>query len=600
MTPVMTETRRGLTSRAPEAPVAWHRGHVVTLAELLGDALTLRRRLPDPGRDGDAASPLINACQNRYAFLVGFVACLLASRPCLLPGDRSAQRAAPLRGRYPGSDVLTDEDLGAGFVAVPTGTGARGDPRDAMVADDQVTTIAFTSGTTGDPVVHTRSWGSQVLQIDALARRLGLSGADPTAVVATVPFGHMYGFELTILMPLRANVAIHAGTPLYAADIRQALEAVPAPRVLVTSPFHLRALAGVAAHVPPIARVISATAPLGASLARRIEDRFATEVHEIYGCTEAGSVATRRTLDSAPGCAGAPAHWRPVDGVRFGAVGTPPSFQVEVPGMRGAVPLADVLALDPDGGFELLGRIGDLIKVGGKRGSLTALTNALLAIDGVVDGVVVMPDEGAAQETDGATRPVALAVAPGLTAGDVLKALRPRVDPAFVPRRAMLLDALPRDALGKLQRAEVTALLTSRAPDETSVTVRFDADHPALPGHFPGRPLVPGVVLLDAIVREARDAFELGPLAGIAQAKFRHAVPPGAVTEVALRRLAPSRVAYEVRLNGQVVATGELGFAEAGAARATDGPGARGAKDVPGARGAKDVPGARGAKDGPA
>ncbi|MBV8167788.1 MAG: AMP-binding protein [Alphaproteobacteria bacterium] len=554
LTPVMTEARRGLTNRAPEAPVARHGGRVITLAELLGDAQTLRRRLPEAA----SGAPLINACQGRYAFLVGFVACLLAGRPCLLPGDRGVQRVAHLRARHPGCEVLTD-DAGAGGIVVPTVTGARADPREATVADGLVTTIAFTSGTTGDPVEHTRSWGSQVLQIDALAERLGLIGDAPASVVATVPFGHMYGFELTILMPLRASVAIHTGTPLYAEDIRQALEAVPAPRVLVTSPFHLRALAGLTAPVPAIARVISATAPLGAGLAQRIEDRFATEVHEIYGCTEAGSVATRRTVDAA--------RWRPVDGVRFAAVGT--TFQVEVPGMRGAVPLADVLALDPDGGFELLGRIGDLIKVGGKRGSLTALTNALLAIDGVTDGVVVMPDEEGAPEGDGAMRPVALAVAPGLTAGDVLKALRRLVDPAFVPRRAILLDALPRDALGKLQRAEVTALLTSRTPEETSVTVVFDADHPALPGHFPGRPLVPGVVLLDAIVREARDAFELGPLAGIAQAKFRHAVPPGAATEVALRRLAAARVGYQVRLNGQVVATGELGFADAGV---KDGP----------------------------
>jgi 3-hydroxymyristoyl/3-hydroxydecanoyl-(acyl carrier protein) dehydratase len=524
---------------------------------LLGDAQRLCRRLPD-------TPVLVNACRDRYAFLVGFLACLLGGRTCLLPGDRSGQRAAGLRESYPDAHALVDEASAAdGWPAIPvetlTGPCLTGDAAapGAAPALDQPTTIALTSGTTGDPVAHARTWGSQALQIDALAARLGLARPETTSLVATVPFGHMYGFELTILMPLRANVAIGAGTPLYAEDIRQALDAVPAPRVLVTSPFHLRALAALGQPLPPIARIISATAPLGPALAGRIEQRFATEVHEIYGCTEAGSVATRRTI--------AGTRWDPVDGMRFSAAslqpGDPPIFQVEVPARRAPIPLADLLALDAQGGFELLGRIGDLIKVGGKRGSLSELTAALQTIDGVVDGAIVMPEatrDDAPEAT--ADRPIALVVAPTLSAGDILKALRGRLDAAFVPRRVILLEALPRDAVGKLSRTEIDAVLAAAATTSVTVPVAFDADHPSLAGHFPGRPLIPGVVLLDAVARQARLAFGLGALDGIAQAKFQRAVPPGAATDVTLRRLGASRVAYEVRLDGDVVASGEFGF----------------------------------------
>src|SRR5205085_260868 len=80
--------------------------------------------------------------------------------------------------------------------------------------------------------------------------------AAPAAIVATVPHGHMFGFEMTILLPLRAAVAVHSGTPLYPGDVRAALESVPAPRLLITSPVHLRALAGAA--LPAIERVVSA------------------------------------------------------------------------------------------------------------------------------------------------------------------------------------------------------------------------------------------------------------------------------------------------------------------------------------------------------
>jgi acyl-CoA synthetase (AMP-forming)/AMP-acid ligase II len=555
----LVEPGLALTSRAPDSVVAWQRGRAVTMAELLGDAQRLRRRLPD-------TPVLVNACRDRYAFLVGFVACRLAGRACLLPGDRSGARAGILRETWPLAHALVDDpDATDGWpaVMVETLTGERADT--ASAALDETSTIALTSGTTGDPVAHTRTWGSQALQIDALAQRFDLAATATTSIVATVPFGHMYGFELTILMPLRANVAIGAGMPLFAEDIRQALEAVPAPRVLVTSPFHLRALAALAHNPPPLARIISATAPLGAALASRIEQRCATEVHEIYGCTEAGSVASRRTIDGA--------RWQPVDGMRFAAADSAPDdaprFVVEVPAHRAPIPLADVLALDGTGGFELLGRLGDLVKVGGKRGSLIELTAALLAIDGVIDGAIVMPAAARddAEDDGPATpdRPVALVAAPGLSGADILKALRARVDAAFVPRRVILLDALPRDAVGKLVRAEIDAALAGRAADGDMVTVplRFEPDHPSLAGHFPGRPVVPGVVLLDAIARQARASFGLGALDGLPQAKFRRPVLPGVDTSLTVRRLGATRVAYEIKLDGELVASGELGFRSA-------------------------------------
>ena len=51
-------------------------------------------------------------------------------------------------------------------------------------------------------------------------------------------------------------------------------------------------------------------------------------------------------------------------------------------------------------------------------------------------------------------------------------------------------------------------------------------DHPSLPGHFPGHPIVPGVVLLDHV------AALLGPVTGLPRAKFLRPVHPGDVVEV--------------------------------------------------------------------
>lgn len=86
-------------------------------------------------------------------------------------------------------------------------------------------------------------------------------------------------------------------------------------------------------------------------------------------------------------------------------------------------------------------------------------------------------------------------------------------------------------------------------------------DHPALPGHFPGRPVVPGVVLLDRVTAAAREAFGLGPAIGLPRAKFAAPVMPGQRVDAALTRLDATRIAFACSVEGQGVASGELRFA---------------------------------------
>ncbi|MGE0734436.1 MAG: hypothetical protein AB7G15_13660 [Alphaproteobacteria bacterium] len=59
------------------------------------------------------------------------------------------------------------------------------------------------------------------------------------------------------------------------------------------------------------------------------------------------------------------------------------------------------------------------------------------------------------------------------------------------------------------------------------------ADHPAIPGHFPGHPIVPGAVILDHMIAAATSATGM-PVAEIAQAKFLRPLAPGEVCRIAV------------------------------------------------------------------
>jgi acyl-coenzyme A synthetase/AMP-(fatty) acid ligase len=101
-----------------------------------------------------------------------------------------------------------------------------------------------------------------------------------------------------------------------------------------------------------------------------------------------------------------------------------------------------------------------MVKLGGRRASLGGLNAILLSLPGVEDGVFIAPDD--LDQRPGA-RLLAFAVAPQISAADILAALRERIEPVFLPRRVIRLDSLPRNEAGKIPRAALLDLLARDA-----------------------------------------------------------------------------------------------------------------------------------------
>jgi acyl-coenzyme A synthetase/AMP-(fatty) acid ligase len=437
-----------LSARDLAAPIAWMQGHPVSGSTFLADVQAQAALLPPQG-------PLVNLLSDRYRFMVGFGAALLRGRTSLFPPNAMPDTLAALQLREPQMAALCDDPQSPlpGLQAVPLAAPAQGDRFELpAIAEHLVATCLLTSGSTGAPQPHARSWGLWALNVAAAAERLAeLAGRPSMAgvnIVATVPAQHSYGFESSVLLAMLGGAAIDAGRPFYPADIAAALARLPAPRALVTTPFHLKTLLLSGVALPPVDLVLSATAPLSPQLAQQSERVFGGPLVEIYGCTEAGQVAMRRTAETEV--------WRTMGQLRVRAVMQDGEERYAVHGGHVTEPtaLADVLQLQDAQHFRLLGRANDLIHVAGKRSSLAHLNYHLNSIEGVVDGAFWLPDDVA----DGVVRTVAFVVAPGLGAADIVARLRPRVEAAFLPRKVVHLDALPREATGKLTHATLREL----------------------------------------------------------------------------------------------------------------------------------------------
>ena len=391
----------------------------------------------------------INLCEDRYRFLVAFCAVALRGQVNLLPPSRAPAVVADVQQRYRQTYCLGDallEALPEGSFQLPLELPCL--PGDVpQLADDQQVAIGFTSGSTGVPSANPKTWGAFLTSTaQNLQAMQDLWADEQPSLVATVPPQHMYGMEMSVLLPLLAPATLQTSKPFFPQDVAQALAEVAGPRLLITTPVHLKVLVESGIELPPLAGIVTATAPLSQALAADAERRFRTEVREMFGSTETCIFARRRTaLEQA---------WTLLPGVRL--VPQPDGTRVHAPHLATPVMLADLVELLPDNRFLLRGRRADLLEIAGKRASLGDLTRKLQAVDGVVDAVVVQlePEPGHA-----VGRIAALVVAPQREEADILRDLRLLVDPVFLPRPLRKVAVLPRNETGKLPRDAVLALL---------------------------------------------------------------------------------------------------------------------------------------------
>ena len=434
-----------ITHSAPDSVVAYRGGQPICAARFIAEVTHLAATWP-------ATRHVLNACRDRYRFAVGLAAAICSNRISLLPSTHTPEVIRHLKEFAPDAICLTDDsacDLALPLFHFPDG--AASDERVwpvPSIAADQLVALVFTSGSTGVPVPHPKSWGRLVCCVRVEAERMALTAGGPYTIVATVPAQHMYGFESSVLVALQSGNALCAERPFYPADIASALAAAPAPRVLVSTPIHLRAL--IAAHIalPPTILILSATAPLDESLAREVEARYGAPLLEVYGSTETGQIASRRTTQTA--------EWQLWPGVTIRL--REGQAWIEGGHVEAATPMGDILEVTGIDRFLLQGRTADQVNIAGKRSSLSYLNHQLTSIPGVLDGAFFLR-HGTPSAEIGIMRLGALVVAPSLDAKMITRQLRERVDPAFLPRPLLLVPEIQRNATGKLPLHALQSLL---------------------------------------------------------------------------------------------------------------------------------------------
>ena len=477
-------------------------------------------------------------------FTINLFALLYAGRQVVIPPNTQPGTLLALADGFD-AQLL---DAPAGDESVSPGTLMPIDPHTAIID-------LYTSGSTGEPKQVRKTLAQFETEVAVLESLWGATlGA--AAIVATVPHQHIYGLLFRILWPLAAGRMFDTLMCAHP-DLLEERLAVLGETALVSSPAQLSRLpelVSLNSLSPKPKAIFSSGGPLPGSAAIMFLQQLGQAPTEIFGSTETGGIAWRRQESGTDADL-----WTPFPGIEIQRSENS-ALMLRSPFLNthDLLKTDDGIELLPNGHFRLLGRLDRIVKIEEKRLSLPDMesrlnahawvtASALLALSGhrqSIGAVLELSNEGRQQLASNGRRALSQALRKHLTE---------HFEAVLLPRHWRFLDHLPTNERGKLSKAILAAQFATDKPavlypeiladrrntdDDNQIVLdlRVTSTLEHFTGHFPGLPILPGVVQIDWAVRYARQYLTLnGVFSALENIKFLGLVLPDARLQLSLK-----------------------------------------------------------------
>ena len=338
-------------------------------------------------------------------------------------------------------------------------------------AEDPLALLIYTSGTTGRPKGVMLSHANIRAMTSMIIAGLDLGPHDHSLLI--LPLFHVTGIVVSVLSPLLAGGRATVAGRFRAETFFEVVERVR-PTYFSAVPAIYAMLTSLPADTHPdlssLRLVVCGAAPMPAELIARFEQRFGVPIVEGYGLSEGTCASTMNPVAGPrkPGTVGRPlpgqqvalmdADGRFVDGpgevvvkgpnVMRGYLNRPAETAATI--VDGWLHTGDVGRFDEDGYLVLVDRIKDMIIRGGENLYPKEIENALHAHPAVLEAAVVGAPHPVLGEVPVAS--VALHAGAHVTVEKLLAHCRQRLAKIKIPTRLTIVDALPKNAVGKIDK----------------------------------------------------------------------------------------------------------------------------------------------------
>jgi len=418
-----------------------------THGEVYDLAATIRSRLSLSGGKKDAVCLYTD---NKTLIAAAVIAALSGGPRLILPHALSDQTLNEINQMNPFRRILTDREMDApkGMEIINPQHGRAGHPGSPLqVCDlDEPFLMLFTGGSTGRSKMWSKTPRNILAEASYLARTFAIRKDD--IFLSTVPPQHIYGFLFSILLPLISGAKVLPGTYVFPREIWSAVTR-HAATVLISVPVHYRVLKMDDMGGHSLRLAFSSAGMLEEPDAVSFYQRTGLGIHEIYGSTETGGIATRCRAEGQT-------SWKPFENVlwkideeRLLVRSDFISSELDKDG-NGYFVTGDRASYNGHEQFILVGRVDGIVKIGGKRVDLKEIESKLKQISGVSDAIVISFPSPHGRQND-----IAAVVVSTLTEVRIRRSLAAMLEPHAVPKRIKIADAIPVTAAGKYDRAAV-------------------------------------------------------------------------------------------------------------------------------------------------
>jgi len=323
---------------------------------------------------------------------------------------------------------------------------------------DQPFLRLFTGGSTGKPKVWSKSPRNLLAEAFYLRDKFGLATKD--LFIATVPPYHIYGLLFSILAPFVSQARVLPEIYTFPQEIISTINRHKAT-VLVSVPIHYRSLKVDNLSAPSLKIAFSSSGVLNRSDATHFLKKTGLGIHEIYGSTETGGIASRNISENTD-------SWQPADVVSWRMSGKRLAVRSDFVSREmerdtdGFCITGDEVQPDKGDRFLLLGRADGIVKVAGKRVDLLDVQNKIQTLPTVRDAVVIaLPAEKGRESV------IAALVACELSEIQLKKMILEKLEPYAMPRRIKIVPSITRTTTGKIDFRRVEQIFLKQKDKNT-------------------------------------------------------------------------------------------------------------------------------------